>query len=118
MSVTRRGIALLEVLAATALLSLAGLSLLAVLDGESQALGHDKTREREIDDEDRLLTAYTLLNRQDLETRLGTSASGPYLVEIQRPTVSLFRIAIRRAASPKIEDLVTVLFLPETQRAL
>lgn len=108
-----RGIALLEVLAATAILAFAGLTAVELVIAETRSLAVARARETELMDEDRLLGAYTLLDRADLERRLGTSAVGPYLVEVQRSTRALFRIALRRSANPRTEDLVTVVYRPE-----
>jgi type II secretory pathway component PulJ len=108
-----RGVALLEVLAATVILSVAGLALVQLTAGAAQALAVAAARERELADEERLLTAYTLLGREDLVRRLGAQEVGSYRVGVQRPEPALYRIAIGRVAHPEIEDLVTVAYRPE-----
>lgn len=114
---TERGVALLEILAAITVLTVAGLGLVEVASAGLRAVGTTAKREREQQDEDRLLTAYSLLAREDLDLRLGDRAVGPYLVRVARPEPALYRLAISREASPSVEDLVTVLFRPEPARA-
>lgn len=103
-----RGVALLEVVVAVALLALAGVSWVGVLGGHLQALAVLRDRERELGDEDRLLAAHALLAGENLDQRLGVRGVGPYVVWVQRPERRLYRIAVGRAAAPGVEDLVTV----------
>lgn len=105
--------ALLEVLAATVILSVAGLALVQLVSGATQALGAAAARERELADEERLLAAHTLLGREDLVRRIGVQETGPYSVSVQRPEPALYRIAIDRVAAPDVEDLVTVVYRPD-----
>lgn len=110
-----RGAILLEVLAA---LTIFGLSALATLELFNQ-LGESERRaqaaERRLVDADRLLTAYTLLARDDLDRRLGPRTVGPYVVEVQRPAPSLYRITIGDTAAL---DLATLVHRPEAPRGL
>lgn len=114
---TERGVALLEILAAVTILTVAGLSLVEVASASLRAVATAAQREREQRDEDRLLTAYSLLAREDLDLRLGERAAGPYVVRLARPEPMLYRLAIGRVTSSSVEDLVTVLFRPEPSRA-
>lgn len=100
-------------LAALAVLSVAGLSLMGSVVDATRAVANAERREAELADEDRLLAAQSLLTRRDLEIRLGTRPVGPYLINVQRPEPDLFRIALRRAVSPETDDLVTVVFRPD-----
>lgn len=108
-----RGVALLEVLAATVILTVAGLALVELVSGATRAVATAGAREKELADEERLLAAYTLLGRRDLDLRLGVREVGPYAVSVQRPERALYRIALARVASPAVEDLVTVVHRPE-----
>ncbi len=103
-----RGAALLEVLAAVLILGIAGLALVELVAGGARAAAAARLRETELADQERLLTAYTLLTRTDLDQRLGRREVGPYVVEVQRPERTLYRIGIARATAPEVEDLVTV----------
>jgi len=108
-----RGVALLEVLAAVVILGVAGLALLELVAAGTRAVSAARARERELADEERLLAAYTLLARADLDRRLGRRAVGPYVADVQRPERTLYRIALIRSETADVEDLVTVVYRPE-----
>lgn len=116
MRATKRGVALLEVLAAVAILGVAGLGFVDLVAAGTRAVSAARARERELADEDRLLTAYTLLARPDLDRRIGERHVGPYLVTVARPERTLYRIALARDDAV-VEDLVTVVYRPEPARA-
>lgn len=110
MSGAERGAALLEVLAAMVILSVAGLGLVEMVTMHASATAAAAQRERELWDEERLLAAHSLLAAWDLDLRLGAREVGAYIVSVQRPEPALYRIAIARAAAPWVEDLVTVVY--------
>jgi len=112
-----RGVALLEVLVALVILATAAIAFVELVDGGTRAVTQARKRERELADEDRLLSAYTLLARSALDRRLGTRDVGPYRVSVQRPEPTLYRLAMSRAEAPEIEDLVTVVFRQEQGHA-
>jgi len=105
-----RGVALLEVLAAVAILGVAGLALVDVVAGGTRAVGVARERERELADEERLLTAWSLLKREELDQRLGERVVGPYVMRVQRPERGLYRLAVERSVAPAVEELVTVVY--------
>jgi type II secretory pathway pseudopilin PulG len=100
---------LLEVLAAVAILGIAGLALVELTATGVRATADARAREREVADADRLLSAYTLLSRPELDQRLGDRSVGPYVVNIQRPERGLYRIAIG--------DLITVVYRADSVNA-
>src|SRR5881296_667044 len=104
------GIALLEVLVALAILSGAGLALLDFVTAGLRAERDARERERVLAVEERVLTALTLLKRDELDRRLGRHPLGELIVEIQRPERSLYRIAVSQQESSQVEDLVTVVY--------
>jgi hypothetical protein len=104
------GAALLEVVAALAVLSLAGLALLELVAAHTRAMDLVAERERQLWDEERLLTAHVLLGAPDLDLRLGRRVMGSYMVSVQRPEPGLYRVGIGRTISPLVEDLVTVTY--------
>ena len=106
---SERGVILLEVLAAVTIIGLAGLALTELTTAGLRATEEARVREREVADADRLLTAYTLLNRPELDQRLGNRTVGPYVVNIQRPERSLYRIAVG--------DLITVVYRSDSTNA-
>jgi len=112
-----RGIALLEVLVALAVLSGAGFALLDLVTGGLRAERDARERERVLAVEERVLTALTLLKREELDRRLGRHPIGELLVDVQRPERTLYRIALAQASSPQVEDLVTVVYRREPRHA-
>ena len=107
-----RGVVLLEILAAVLILTVAGLSLVALTTAGARATAAARARERAQQDEDRLLAAYSLLLRRDLDLRLGPRTVGTYIVTVERPEPALYRVAVASEQAPTIEDLVTVLYRP------
>lgn len=105
-----RGIALLEVLAAVVILGIAGLALVELVAGGTRAVAFARERERELADEERLLTAWSLLTRGELDQRIGSRDVGRFRVSVQRPERGLYRIAIARMGAPGVEELVTVVY--------
>lgn len=108
-----RGVALLEVLIALTIFSIAGLTAIEQLDQLAQTETQSETRERRLADADRLMTAISLLTREDLDRRLGRREVGPWLVEVQRPRLTLYRVEIGDGGTP---DLTTLLYRPEPHR--
>lgn len=108
-----RGVALLEVLAAVVILGIAGLALVELVVGGTRAATVARERERELADEERLLAAWSLLRREELDQRIGERTVGPYVVRVQRPERGLYRIAIERKEAPGTEELVTVVYRAE-----
>src|SRR2546429_148047 len=102
-----RGIALLEVLVALAILSGAGLALLDLVTGGLRAERDSWERERVLAVEERLLAALTLLKREEFDRRLGRHPIGELIADIERPERTLYRIALSQQESPQVEDLVT-----------
>lgn len=110
-----RGIALLEVVVALAILSGAGLALLDLVNGGLRAERDARERERVLAVEERVLAALTLLRRDDLDRRLGRHPIGELIADIERPERTLYRIALMQASSPQVEDLVTVVYRREAR---
>jgi type II secretory pathway pseudopilin PulG len=108
-----RGIALLEVLVALAILSGAGFALLDLVSGGLRAERDARERERVLAVEERVLTALTLVKRDELDLRLGRHPIGELIADIERPERALYRIALVPSSSPEVEDLVTVVYRRE-----
>lgn len=107
---SERGAVLLEVLVALTILTVAGLSLVGLLSAGVRAEQDALRRERVLADEERVLAAMTLLTRGDLDRRLGRHDVGEFVVNVQRPERTLYRIVIGQRSSAHVEDLVTVVF--------
>ncbi len=113
MQQNERGIVLLEVMIALAILAVAGASLVGLL---GQALREERAlheRERTLRVAERVLTATALLSRTDLDRRLGRRPVGDVILDIQRPRPTLYRLAVSEVRSPAVEMLVTVIYRPE-----
>src|SRR6266849_5662341 len=107
-----RGVALLEVLVALVIFATAAMALVELVDAGTRAVAEARDRERELADEERLLGAFTLLDRGGLDRRLGRRTIGPYVADVQRPEPTLYRISLVRGAAMEGEDFVTVVYRP------
>lgn len=112
-----RGVALLEVLVALAILSGVGLALLELVTRALSAEREARDRERVLAVEERVLTALTLLRREDFDRRLGRHPIGEFVADVQRPERTLYRIAVLQASLPEVEELVTVVYRREGRNA-
>ncbi len=110
-----RGVALLETLVALAIVSGAGLALLDLVTGGLRAEREARERERVVAVEERVLTALTLLRRDELDRRLGPHPIGELIADIERPERTLYRIALVQPQSPQVEDLVAVVYRREAR---
>jgi type II secretory pathway component PulJ len=110
---TERGTVLLEVMIALTILLASGVSLLSLLGASLASEASLAQREAELRDLDRLLTAMTLLTREDLDRRLGRHPVGSLTAEVQRPESGLYRLAVSRTGEG---PLVTVVYRPEGGR--
>jgi type II secretory pathway pseudopilin PulG len=105
-----RGVALIEVLVALVILATAGIALVELVGAGLRAERDAREREGTLAAQQRVLAAFTLLKREELDQRIGRRALGEFVVDIQRPERTLYRIAVLQARSPQVEDLVTVVY--------
>jgi hypothetical protein len=110
-----RGVVLLEVLVAVVVLATAGMGLVELVGAGLRAERDARLRESTLATEERLLSGLTLLNRKELDQRIGRRGIGEFIVDVQRPERTLYRIALLQAQSPQVEDLVTVVYRAETK---
>ena len=110
-----RGVVLLEVLVAVVILATAGIGLVELVGSGLRAERDARLHEGTLATEERVLSALTLLNRNELDQRIGRRQIGEFIVEIQRPEPTLYRIALLQEQSPQVEDLVTVVYRAETK---
>ena len=103
---------LLEVLVAVMVLSASGLGLVALLDAGLTEERRSRERERTLATKEQLLAGVSLLKREELDRRLGHHPLGEFVVDVQRPEQTLYRIAVAERRSLDVEDLVTVVFRP------
>jgi len=106
----RRGVVLLEVLVALVVLATAGIALVEVVGAGLRGEREAQEREQTLAAEERILAAMTLLNRIELDQRIGRRQVGAFIVDVQRPERTLYRIALLQQQSAHVEDLVTVVY--------
>jgi type II secretory pathway component PulJ len=104
-----RGAVLLETVVALAILLAAGVSLVSLLGASLANETELARREAEVRELDRLLTAMTLLDRTELDRRLGRHSAGRLVTEVERPEPGLYRMSV---GQPNGEALVTVVYRP------
>ena len=105
-----RGVVLLEVLVALVVLTTAGIALVEVVGAGLRGEREAREREQTLAAEERILAAMTLLNRIELDQRIGRRQVGAFIVDVQRPERTLYRIALLQQQSAHVEDLVTVVY--------
>src|SRR5947207_19511 len=110
-----RGVALLEVLVALIVLATAGIALVELVGHGMRAERQARLREATLATEERLLAALTLLNRHELDQRIGRRKIGEFIIDVQRPEPTLYRVALAQEQSPAVEDLVPVVYRPEVR---
>jgi hypothetical protein len=106
----RRGAALLEAITALAVAGTGGVALAAVVAHSDMVLRRTIAREREVESAARVLTALSLLERHELEQRLGTSMIGEFRSSIGKPSSDLFRIGIAHDSAADRELLATLVY--------
>ena len=106
----RAGFALLEALVAIMILATTGLGFAGVLRESLAATRAAREREATVATADRILIAMSLLKRPELEQRLGRRVIGEFLVDVDRPEETLFRIAVFGVDAPELPLLVTVVY--------
>lgn len=106
------GFALVEILVAMAILSVAVLGFANRLDATIDAMKEVATRERMIATADRVMTAWSLLSAADLDQRLGHTREGEFVISVERPELHLYRISVAAADHPSGELLVSIVFRP------
>ncbi len=110
-----RGVVLLEVLVAVVILATAGIGLIELVGSGLRAEREARRRETTLATQERLLVALTLLTRKELDQRIGRREIGEFIVGVERPEPTLYRIALLQEQSPQVEDLVTVVYRAETK---
>lgn len=110
---SERGVVLLEVLVAVVILATAGIGLVELVGSGLRAERDARLRESTLASEERLLSALTLLKRTELDQRVGRRQVGEFIVDVQRPERTLYRIGLLQEQSPQVEDLVTVVYRAE-----
>ena len=108
--IDNRGVALLDVLVALLILATSGVAMVEVIASGLRGERDARMREQTLAAEERVLAALTLLDRRELDQRIGRHPLGEFIVDVQRPEPTLYRIAVLQDQSPQVEDLVTVVY--------
>jgi type II secretory pathway pseudopilin PulG len=90
----RAGVALLEALVALAILGSAGAALATLAVGASDAVHRAQRLDDDVDRASALLEAVALWPRADLDRHLGARPQGPWVLDVQHPTATLYTITI------------------------
>lgn len=106
---SRRGVALLEVLAALTILAVAGTSMIALGAENVRALSRARDTEAEMRRANALMEAVALWTRDDLDRRLGDRPQGHWRLRIVRPVETLYEITLLDSAGTRVL-LSTALF--------
>jgi type II secretory pathway pseudopilin PulG len=113
----RRGSALLEVVVATLVLSVAGLAGTVSVSEALRATDRARAADLEAARADAFLDAVALWPREDLDRRLGDRAQGEWRLLIGRPEPELYVVTLADSTAARREILRTVLFRPDTADA-
>jgi type II secretory pathway pseudopilin PulG len=108
----KAGSTLLESIVALAILAGAGTSLVGALAASIRSEHELQRREITVRAAHRVLTAMSLLTREELEQRIGRHRVGEFLAQVERPEPTLYRISIAEPQAPEVENLVTVVYRP------
>ncbi len=103
---------LLETVLALAILAIAGTSTAWLATDTLQSLSRAREQEAHVESAGRLLEAVSVWPRTDLDRRLGITVQGPFRMDIQRETVSLYHITILDSLASRVV-LSTSLHRPE-----
>lgn len=109
--------ALLEVLIALLILSTAGTAMVELVGAGLRSERDARIREQTLAAEERVMAAMTLLKREDFDRRLGRREVGEFVVDVERPERTLYRVAIAQSGSPQVEELVTVVYRADAAHA-
>jgi type II secretory pathway pseudopilin PulG len=111
-SARRRGAALLEAILALAILAIAALAAVTLARQSADTVERVHAADAHLRAASAFFDAVSLWPRKDLDLRLGDRPQGPWVLHIDRPTATLYRVALYDSAGgpPLLE---TALFRPE-----
>lgn len=109
-----RGAALLEVLAALAVLTIAGLSATGAVLQSVHTMEQATAGELRLRQASRFLEAVALWTAEDYDRRLGERAQGPWRLHIERAAGTLYVLTLADSAAPTRPLLRTTVHRPGT----
>ena len=113
---TRRGMTLLEVLVALAILASAGLALVTLGGVSWRAVRVAREADRSLREANAFFEAVALWPREDLDRHLGARVQGPWRMRVDRPAPTLYVVTLADS-SGRLTLLETALFRPEPPHA-
>lgn len=116
MSRTPAGTALLEIIAAVTILSIAGVAAVAMSAEAMRALERSHDAEAGMIAASSFLDAVALWPREDLDRRLGARIQGPWRLYLERTHPTVYTVVLIDTLSGR-QLLRTALFRPEPDRA-
>ena len=109
-----KGSSLLEVMIATALLGAAGLSVIGVVKETVRQVQRAQEAGAQLARANQAMIRLVLLDREELVRRIGEHPWGEFIVSVQRPARSLYRIALRDSTAVSGTLLVTLVARPDS----
>jgi type II secretory pathway pseudopilin PulG len=111
----RKGIGLLEVIAALTILAVAGITLLVMQTESVRAVERSRAAEHQTAAASAFLHAVALWTREDLDRHLGDRSQGPWSMYTERVLPELYRVILSDTTRGRVV-LQTELFRPEAPR--
>jgi prepilin-type N-terminal cleavage/methylation domain-containing protein len=108
----RRGVVLLEVLVAVAILGIAGAAMVVLAIDSGQAIHRAREESERLSNASRFLDKVALWERSDLDQRLGTRRQGPWRLRIDHPSLNLYLASLSDSVGERVL-LETALFRPD-----
>ena len=109
----RAGVALLEVIVAVAVLTLAGVSAAMLASESAEAARRAHEADEEVRQASAFLDIVSLWPREDLDRRLGERPQGPWRLRVDRPEPALYMLSLRDSTSGA-ELLYTAVYRPDS----
>jgi type II secretory pathway pseudopilin PulG len=109
---SERGAALLEVLVALTILTVAGVSAITMASGAAQTMRKAREADVEMRKASTFFEAVALWSRADLDRHLGERAQGSWLMRVDRVDPVFYVVSLTDSASQRTL-LETALFRPE-----
>lgn len=101
-SSARRGVVLLEVLVALAILGIVGSAVAALSIGTTDSMRRARAAEAEMRQASAFFNAVALWTREDLDQRLGARRQGPWWLRVERSTPSLYTVELSDTSGGRV----------------
>jgi len=109
----RSGVALLEVIVALTIIAICGVTATAMVHQTFSSIESARRVDHELRRANAFLALVTLWPREDLERRLGSHSQGDWVLQIDHPSPSLYRVALYDSTRAHLL-LESAIFAPDT----